>query len=161
MMWYLFVFVSDECEFVMPRANKRIRYISHLSLATWNIQGTKSHSQNKLQDKSFRREVSSHHIIGLTETHCVAEDDIGISGFHAFQKCRPKTKNVAHGGIAVLVKNEIRPGVSWCDGGCEDIAWVVLKKKTVFGHGTRHLCRSNIFFTSKPILLTKTRLRSF
>ena len=97
----------------MPRVNisKRDLYLSHLSIATCNIQGLKSMVRNKTQDTGFLNEI--HHIIGLTETHCSDEDDIHIPVYLVHQLKSPRTGRKAHGGIAFLVKSELKPGITF------------------------------------------------
>ncbi len=93
------------------------------------MQGLKGSSYNKLQDQSFLDEIYKHHIIGLTETHSSPGEDITVSGYTTFQSNRQKSKQKAHGGLAFLVHNDIRPGVRFIPGSSNDIIWALLKRE--------------------------------
>ncbi len=126
---WIYVFANTERAKMCKGIGSRPRYISHLSIATWNIQGLKGNTFNKTDDMDFMSKIGKHHIIGLTETHCIPSDNIVIPGYHAFQASRPKTKNKAHGGVAIIVKETIRPGVKFFKGESNDIVWIQLMKE--------------------------------
>ena len=88
-------------------------YMSHLSIASWNVQGLKGVSYNKLDDPDFIQEICKHHVIGLVETHCAPGTNVTVPGYISYQACRHKSDNKAHGGIAILVRNELRPGIKF------------------------------------------------
>ncbi len=121
------------CSFTYDMRQQRAKItqgtsLSHLSVATWNIQGLIGTTFNKLKDSSFIAEVRKHHIIGLTETHGLPEDNITLSGYQAFHICRQKSGQKRHGGIAFLVKKEIKQGVKFLSSETRDIAWAILSK---------------------------------
>ena len=89
--------------------------VSHLSVATWNIQGLQSNLSDKLRDRRFLAEINKHHIIGLTETHCSPDDSVKVPGYHTYMICREKSRQKAHGGIAFMIKDELQSGVILCD----------------------------------------------
>ena len=104
------------------------KYLSHLSIATWNIHGIKSKELNKLDDTTFIDEIRKHHIIALQETHCTPDSFIHVDGYHTFQVNRPLSGNKAHGGLAFLVKNELRRGIRLISGSTCDTLWLCMKK---------------------------------
>jgi exonuclease III len=104
-------------------------YISHLSIASWNVQGLIGKSYNKLKDPSFLQELKKHHVIALIETHCTTDTSITIPGYYTHQVCRPKSNSKAHGGIAILVRSELRAGIKFYHATTNDIIWVCLKKE--------------------------------
>ncbi len=101
---------------------------SHLSIATWNIQGIRNTSLDKTVDEDFINEIKPHHIIGLTETHCSPGELLSVPGYHAMLSCRNRSHTKAHGGIAVLVKNEIRKGIKLIQGNSQDTIWICLNQ---------------------------------
>ncbi len=103
--------------------------MSHLSVPTWNIQGLIGTTFNKLHESSVITEIQKHHVIGLTETHTLPEDNIFLPGYHAYHICRQKSLQKRHGGIAFLVRDEIREGVKFYPSDSKDIAWAILKKE--------------------------------
>ena len=104
-------------------------YISHLSVGSWNVQGLKGSSYNKLDDPTFIKEISKHHVIGLVETHCTHDSDLTVPGYCSYQACRPKSGNKAHGGVVALVKTELKKGVKFYPARTNDLVWVCLKKE--------------------------------
>ena len=103
-----------------------------MSVASWNIQGLGNAMCRKLDDNTFINEISKHHIVGLQETHATVDTQIVVNGYHSCQVVRPKSKNVSHGGIAILVKNELRKAVKFYQSPTPDFAWVKLDQ-TFFG----------------------------
>jgi len=78
------------------------KYLSHISVASWNIQGIKSKELNKVEDCKFISEIKKHHIVALQETHCSPNNYIQIDGYCTHQLNRPLSGKKAHGGIAFL-----------------------------------------------------------
>ena len=119
--------------------------LSHLSIATWTIQGIKNTTIDKTKDEDFLREIRPHHIVGLTETHCTPGTILTIPGYQVVQSCRDKTSNKAHGGIAVLIKNEIRKGIKCIQANTRDTLWLCLKKE--FFNTDRDLYIGTVYFS--------------
>jgi exonuclease III len=107
----------------------KIKFLSHISIASWNIQGIKSKEFNKITDPIFIREIQKHHIIALQETHCLPESHIHVKGYHPFLVNRLPSRHKAHGGQAFLVKEELFSGIQFIEGQTKDIAWLRLKKE--------------------------------
>ena len=87
-----------------------------LKITCWNVNGLyrKSSDYCKLEDEGFLDSVLGYDIIGLVETHAAPEDNISLEGYHTFQVNRPKHKR-AHklsGGLAVLIKKDIKKGIT-------------------------------------------------
>ena len=126
---------------------------SYLSVSSWNVQGLRSNELNKLNDPEFLNEIKNHHIIGLCETHSSADQHINVDGFFTFQINRPKSGNKRHGGIAILVRNEIRQGVKFYAGKTNDIAWICLRKE--FFHTEKDIYIAMIYISPANSTYTK------
>ena len=66
-----------------------IKYLSHISIASWNIQGIKSKYLNKTDDCNFNREIKKHHIVALQETHSSPDSNIQVDGYCSYRVSRP------------------------------------------------------------------------
>lgn len=86
-----------------------------VKITTWNVNGLYNKSQDycKLDDSLFVNRILPYDIVGLVETHSSQDNRINVSDYFCFQNDRPKksTARKASGGLAVLIKNSIRPGV--------------------------------------------------
>ena len=100
---------------------RSIRSISHLS---WNIEGL----GNKLYDKCVIDKIRKHHIVALLETHGNAHTHIAIECYYTYQANRPKSGKKLHGSIAILVKQELRPGIKFYPAQSSDLLWTVSRK---------------------------------
>jgi exonuclease III len=74
---------------------RSLHHISHLSIASWNVQGLKSKEFNKINDTQFVHEIQKHHIIALQETHTSGDMNININGYYTYQVCRCRRVVVA------------------------------------------------------------------
>ena len=90
-----------------------------IAVQCWNVFGIFSKingfTYNKLQNPEFLEIILKNQIIGLVETHHMAEDadKLHILGYKCFQVSRKKKKfGRKHGGIAVYVHNTVLSGVS-------------------------------------------------
>ena len=101
-----------------------------LKISCWNINGLfrKSLNYSKLDDASFLGSVLGYDILGLVETHAGPEDNIGLDNYHTYQVNRPKSNKAQKfsGGLAILIKNDIKLGVSLEKSG-EFAIWIKLK----------------------------------
>ena len=79
-----------------------------LTFATWNIQGLNS----KLDEEDFKQEISKFDCIVLTETWLT--EPLDIAGWYTYCKIRStgKYERNRHGGITLLLKPEVRKGVT-------------------------------------------------
>ena len=103
----------------------------NIKIAHWNMEGMRlSGSYPKTEDPKFLEIVKQHDIICLTETHCGEEQKITIHGYRCFQICRAKSKKSKryHGGIAVLYKESLKPGLKFLQHKNNDYAWIKLSK---------------------------------
>ena len=86
-----------------------------LRLCCWNIQGIQNQQVgNKLNESEVASTFMRYDIICLLETHGDLDTNIDLKGYKSFAVCRPKFGKARKpsGGIAVLVKDEVNPGVS-------------------------------------------------
>ena len=85
-------------------------------------------------------------IIGLTETHAV-DQSIELTGYTSFQlnrQCLHENLR-GSGGIAVLFKNELFPGISRHKTSNENILWIKLKKS--FFHSSKDIYLGTAYFS--------------
>ena len=101
----------------------------YISFASWNIQGISSKNLNKVHDPVFLKEICKHDVIALQETHCAPSDHIVIPGYVVHQVSRPLSGRKAHGGIALIVKKELKEGIKFIDSQSQDRLWLCMKKK--------------------------------
>jgi hypothetical protein len=69
---------------------------------------------NKIDDPFFINKIDKYDLAFLTETHIGYDTNIPIIGnFICYIVCRPKTKanNRYFGGIAILIKKELKPHI--------------------------------------------------
>ena len=84
-----------------------------MSVCHWNIEGFKNAHASKFEDPEFISELSQHDIVGLSEIHAGKDDILGLPEFTTFTSCRSKHINARKysGGVAILVKNLLKPGI--------------------------------------------------
>jgi len=109
-----------------------------LRLSCWNVNGIfkKSCDYSKLDDKDLIDSVRNYDIFGIVETHTGPEDEIYMQNYYSHQVNRPKAEKACRysGGLAVLIKNNIKNGVTVKQSG-EYSIWLELGK-TYFGLDT-------------------------
>ena len=108
-----------------------------IAIACWNIDGlhykldNTSTRYSKLKDESILKSLQNHDIICLVETHCNYTDAIDLDGYSTVMNIRPKShKATKHsGGIAICIKNTIRPGLTFEPITNSEYLWFKLDKK--------------------------------
>ena len=113
-----------------------------LKITSWNVNGLYNQSQGycKLQDDLFVNSIKSYDIIGLVETHCSEEDRIEFENYRCYQNNRAKHVNAkkSSGGLAVLIRNTIQPGVEIVHTDRYAI-WLKLEKSFFCSHSDTYL----------------------
>jgi hypothetical protein len=97
-----------------------------LKFCSWNIEGR----SGKLDDEDFLSTINSFDCITLVETW-LNNSTVNIQGFYSFSKSRQKPNRAWRnlGGITVLVKSELRKGISFFDKeSSEQFIWWKLDK---------------------------------
>jgi exonuclease III len=114
----------------LSRAIKLATTQAVLSIACWNVNGLKGKSFNKLEDQTFMNELTQHDLIGLIETHMSADDKVDINGYYSVSVTRTKLRKARRhsGGITVLIKENVRPGIKIIEQSCPELVWVKLCK---------------------------------
>ena len=103
--------------------------LSNLSFCVWNVGGLISKIHNKLQDPLFIQTINKYDIIMLTETHLGYDAQVNLSGYKYFPVCRNISKNKRHfGGLGLLIRDKIRPGVKILENKSKDFQWLKLEK---------------------------------
>lgn len=98
---------------------------NEFKILSFNVEGLKS----KLEDPSFIELIEKFDISILSETWKGTTTKLNLEGFWDFSQIRPKHANaIRHsGGITILVKNTVRPGVR-IEENSEGFIWLCLKK---------------------------------
>ena len=104
------------------------KYKFYISIASWNVQGWKSKDFHKTDDPDFLDEIKKHHIIAIQETHCAPNTYFQVPGYYVHQVNRKLSGKKAHGGIAFLVKNELKNGIKFINTTSNDMLWLCMKK---------------------------------
>ena len=114
---------------------------TNLRLFDFNVEGLKS----KLEDTSFIKLVQQFDILVLPETWKRDTSKLDLEGFRDFSQVRQKHFNAIRysGGIAVLVKNTMRPGVRLAEDS-ERFIWLRLEKSFFNLQSDVSLCRAYI-----------------
>ena len=105
-----------------------------LKICHWNIGGLKSRVYgSKDKDVNFLQVVNDHEIILLTETHTNDKTHVAIPGYYTFQISRPKHKKARKhsGGIALIVKEELKNSVTFTSSKSNNIGWIRIQKKFI------------------------------
>lgn len=84
---------------------------------------------NKSTDKLFINQIKIYDLVLLTETHIGYNTNIEITDFTYYPVCRDKSSNNRYfGGLGILVKRNIRKGISILPNTNKDYQWLMLKK---------------------------------
>lgn len=117
----------------MPKNNTYSFTRANLSFCVWNVGGLISKSYNKIQDENFIKEIKDYDIVLLTETHLGYNSQINIENFKYYPICRSKSSNARfYGGLGILNKNNLRPGVKILMNTNKDYQWLKLDKQFFF-----------------------------
>ena len=86
---------------------------------------------SKLDDEETQTVLSKHDIVGLAETHCSYSDLLHLPGYTCHMNIRPKSPSARKhsGGISVLIKDQIRPGITYMPITNSEFMWMRLDKK--------------------------------
>lgn len=89
--------------------------MNSLRITTWNINGisNKTLGYNKLQDREFIQSILKYDVIGLLETHSDETTVFNVEGYYSFSVNRQMNQKAkrASGGIAVLIRNNLKTGI--------------------------------------------------
>ena len=106
-----------------------------LSVIHWNIEGIMSREfGNKIRQPELLNILNIYDIIALTETHANQDILINLPGYNSVQVNHPKHhRSRKHsGGLAILVKLEIREAVSFSQSTSKDILWLKIKSDALY-----------------------------
>ncbi|CAG2219500.1 unnamed protein product [Mytilus edulis] len=107
------------------------RTVTSLKMCFLNLGGLMNKEGNKTDDPLFLNKIDKYDLAFFAETHIGYESNIHrIGPFNCYNVCRPKTRanNRFFGGLAVLVKKNIKPYVKILKNTCTDIMWIKLEK---------------------------------
>ncbi|NRB82080.1 MAG: endonuclease/exonuclease/phosphatase family protein, partial [Saccharospirillaceae bacterium] len=93
----------------------------HSTILSWNIQSPASINGLKAEDDNFTKIIMKHDIVCLQEIR----QGIKIPGYRTFSNLRQVDK---YGGVGILYKNEISPGIQRIKNSIGDIIACKLKK---------------------------------
>ena len=106
-----------------------------INIAGWNIDGlykiVNKKRLNKLTFEDVSSKIKENDIIFLIETHCSYEDVVSFEGYRVHNHIRPKSKGSKkhYGGITVLIKEEIRKGITYMPSTNSEYLWLKLSKE--------------------------------
>ena len=132
----------------------------NLSVLFWNIDGAhyiEGRSRfSKLDDEETQTVLGKHDIVCLAETHCSCSDLLHLPGYTCHMNIRPKSPSARKhsGGISVLIKDQIRPGITYMPITNSEFVWLRLDKKISTWTTTSTLLLF-IFALSTPLFLIK------
>jgi exonuclease III len=112
-----------------------VNWLDNVTIGYWNIDGlfTNADGQRscKLDNIHFQQKAEKCDIFCLVETHCGPSEPLLLDGYRIFHNHRPKTPGATRhfGGIAIGIKNHIRPGIKILPTTNSEISWIKLCKK--------------------------------
>ena len=137
-------------------------YFGHLTVGCWNIEGILENFNgakiSKLEDPQFQKILTKFDILCLQETHVSEDEDLQIPpGFQPIPHCRNISGNKRYfGGLLVLVRKTIYPGIKYGKFTDDDAFHLVLKHD-FFGFDSD----KNLIFTyASPATSSYTKSRS-
>jgi exonuclease III len=104
---------------------------SHLSIASWNVNGLKSKYIDKGKDRDMIREIQRHDIVCLMETHTGPEYALEIDDYDTKTiKTRPvcKKNNKFYGGLILCVRKTLITGIRVIESPSTEYIWLKLDK---------------------------------
>ena len=117
--------------------SQNVNMTTVLRISHWNVNGLTSKAfGSKLEDQAFLNQILHSDLLLITETHARVPHSISLPGYCTLQINRHQKNLEARrgsGGIAVLVRNQWKKGVSFLHSSCNEMAWVRLNK-SYFGH---------------------------
>ena len=96
-------------------------WFENVSISNWNINGlierpAKNIRVCKMSYANFRKKISDHDIVLLSETRVGNQDDIDeleLENYRCYPKCRQQSANgVYYGGVCLYIKNSILKGTT-------------------------------------------------
>jgi exonuclease III len=121
-----------------------VKQTKFIKVGCWNVQGLLSKDVDKTKEELFTKEIENFDIIGLLETHIVeGQSNIpSINGYDTKYFNRPKHTRATHGsgGIAILIKPHLRPGIKFIPSPNNDYVWVELNRKFFNTQQNIYLC---------------------
>ena len=103
----------------------KVRKPQAINILSFNLEGLKP----KLGDPNFIDFIRKYDVVIFTETWKADTSKINVEGYWDYSQIRPKHKNaIRHsGGITVLAKHNIRPGIKLVEN-TEEFLWFKLDK---------------------------------
>ena len=78
------------------------KFVSNISICTWNVGSLISANFNKMTDANFLQEIIGHDIILLTETHLGKDENIVLPEYKYYPVCGPRSANKGNNKITEL-----------------------------------------------------------
>lgn len=100
---------------------------TNLKIASWNVNGMGGADLRKLKDEQFLTEINKYDIVALLETHCPKDKTVYVPGYYPHMSYVTYKGKKEIGGIALLIRDEIKPNVSIVKEN-EDFLWFKLDK---------------------------------
>ena len=119
-----------------------------VNIACWNINCLRSKLLDKSSDPLFLKEISNSNIVCLSELKC-SMANINFEGYktHLVQR-GGSYKGRFFGGIAILVKQNVRCGIKFMASTSSEYQWFKLDRN-FFGLKAKYLCMFCLLFTAQ------------
>jgi hypothetical protein len=110
------------------------KIVENISFLSWNIDGLhyleNNKRLNKVNNDDIQNILTKHDIICLVETHCNYNDVINLDGYSVTMNIRPKSQKATKhsGGLAICIKDAIKPGVKFLPITNSEYMWFKLDK---------------------------------
>ena len=111
-------------------------FYNYVNVGVWNIHGLFTKGNNsklkKLEDPELKRKIKSFEILCLQETHCGPKDTslLLVPGYKLFRSHRKMSGNGRYfEGMLLLIKEELKPGITVVNKSNEDKMWIKLKSE--------------------------------
>ena len=107
---------------------------SSITFGVWNIDGLYKRINrrrvNKLLEGDIFDSIKHIDILMLIETHCTYQNAFHVPGYSIHNQIRPKSQGVKkhHDGISILIKNDIRPGITYLPSNNSELLWFKLNR---------------------------------
>ena len=117
---------------------------SFIKIGCWNVQGLFSKDVDKTKEDMFIRELENFDVIGLVETHVVEGQSriSSINGYETkyFNRAKHRKATQGSGGIAILLKPELKKGLKFFPSKNNDYVWAKLDKNFFHTQNDIYLC---------------------
>ncbi len=132
------------------------QYQKNISILSWNVEGLFKGNICKLDIPFIRRLISEYDVVCLSETWCNFK--FYVQGFETYVSSRDykhKKAKRESGGVAILVKNEIKKYIRKQISSSDDILWIKVDKARLGMKKDLYICNSYLIPEKSSIFTWK------